>query len=100
MSTPDPQPAPAPCPQAAMTVTCRECVGFLMDYLDGLLPADQRFKFESHLAFCPDCATYMDNYGKAVALAREVGRTEWARLNDQFPAGLVEAILNARKHGH
>ncbi len=99
MSTPDPQPAPQPCPQAARTVTCPECVDFLMDYLDGVLPADQRFKFESHLAFCPDCATYMQNYRSAAALTRKVGEAERRRPGDQVPAGLAEVILEARKQG-
>lgn len=91
---PDPRP---PCPDVARTMTCRDCVEFLLDYLDGVVPDDERFKFESHLAFCPDCATYLDNYRKAASLVQGLGREERAQRTPELPTELVRAILDARK---
>jgi anti-sigma factor RsiW len=79
-------------------MTCRHCVDFLLDYIDGLLPGDQRAAFDAHLSICPDCTTYLDNYRKAAALTAGLGRED-RRAGDQVPAGLVEAILKARKLG-
>lgn len=98
MNTPSPQPENRPpCPQIARTVSCRECTEFLLDYLDGVLPAEQRFKFDSHLAYCADCALYLENYRKAAALAQDLGRDERLSQSPELPAELVRAILEARK---
>lgn len=88
-----------PCPVAAQTVTCQECAAFLLDYLDGLLPEEQRFKFDSHLAFCRDCAVYLENYRKAAALTAGLGRDARVRAGSEVPAHLVEAVLRARRGG-
>lgn len=88
-----------PCPTAAGSVSCQTCVEFLMDYLDGVLPADQRFRFDSHLAFCPDCKNYLDNYRQAISLAGEAGQEARAELDANIPPDLIKAILAARKAG-
>jgi anti-sigma factor RsiW len=86
-----------PCKIAAGSMSCKACTDFLLDYVDGLLPQDQLFTFESHVAFCPDCETFLDNYKKASALMAGLGRTERAKLSDEIPASLIEAILKSRK---
>lgn len=98
MSLPnDPKPDPRqPCPAANGGMNCQECVDFLLDYIDGRLPHDQRREFESHLAICPDCTTYMANYRKAASLTAGAGRAT-GQPPAQLPSGLVEAILRARK---
>jgi anti-sigma factor RsiW len=77
-------------------MTCRELVEFLADYLDGDLPAEVRRVFETHLADCPECATYLRGYADAIRLARACAETD-----DAVPAGvperLVRAILAARR---
>lgn len=92
MSAPEPK---DPCAKAGAAVTCEQCVEFLLDYVDGILPGDVKFQFESHLAFCPDCTTYLDNYRKAAALTQGAG-LEARALPADVPAGLIEAILKAR----
>ncbi|MEZ6234275.1 MAG: zf-HC2 domain-containing protein [Phycisphaerales bacterium] len=86
-----------PCPDAAKTVSCEDCAEFLLDYIDGALPEDQRFKFDSHIAFCRDCEVYLENYRKAAAMTAGLGRDERVQAGAQVPKGLVEAILAARK---
>ena len=43
-------------------LTCRECVEFLMDYLDDGLAPDVRVTFERHLAACANCLRYLESY--------------------------------------
>ena len=39
-------------------MTCRDVVEFLMNFLDGELPEQERARFEEHLCCCPPCVTY------------------------------------------
>lgn len=88
-----------PCADVAKGVTCEQCVNFLLDYLDGALPPDERFRFESHIAFCADCEIYLENYRKVAALCHGCGCVE--RLaQTPAPEKLIQAILQARAHGH
>lgn len=79
-------------------MNCRECVDFLLDYADGLLPANQRNVFEQHLRDCPNCENYVENYKKAAALTAGLGRCERSGISDQVPEGLIQAILRARRN--
>lgn len=73
-------------------MNCRECYDFLMDYLDGQLPADERAAFEAHLARCPPCVAYLDTYRATIELGKSALRGEPCQL----PEELVQAILKAR----
>jgi anti-sigma factor RsiW len=77
-------------------VTCRELAEFLMDYLDGALPAGERHRFEEHLGECPDCVAHLHSYRATVRL----GRSLCDEVDDAPPTGmpeeLVRAILAAR----
>lgn len=89
-----------PCPDAANTVSCQDCVEFLIDYLDGQLPEAEKFKFESHIAFCKDCEVYLENYRKAAAIAAGAGRQDRTKAAAEVPEALIQAILRTRKHEH
>ncbi len=80
---------------AALSVTCRQCVEFLLDYLDGLLPDDQKYAFESHIALCPECHTFVENYRAAVTLVGRAGRLAAPDDSPRMPAHLVDAILKS-----
>jgi anti-sigma factor RsiW len=96
MTPPAPDNPHDPCAKAGALVTCQQCADFLLDYIDGVLPEDQRFRFDSHLALCPDCVTFVENYRKAAALAEAAGRTGADRADPSVPEELVQAILKAR----
>ncbi|MDX2131269.1 MAG: zf-HC2 domain-containing protein [Planctomycetota bacterium] len=85
-----------PCPQAASALSCKDCVEFLLDYLDGQLPAEQRFTFESHIAFCGDCEVFLANYRKAVELTSGCARGG-AGAPGKIPEHMVDAIVKALK---
>jgi predicted MFS family arabinose efflux permease len=46
-------------PPAPSEVACRELVGLVTDYLDGVLPPQWRHGLEEHLAQCDGCTEYL-----------------------------------------
>jgi anti-sigma factor RsiW len=76
-------------------LTCRDVDEFLMRYLDGELPPDQRFTFECHLTLCADCRRYLDAYQRTVGLAAQACRESPADPYASAPPGLVVAIVHA-----
>jgi anti-sigma factor RsiW len=57
-------------------ITCRQAVGLVTDYLDGALPAQDRARFEAHLAECPHCTEHVRQIQLAVAATGHVGMEE------------------------
>ena len=76
----------------ASALTCREVTDFLEAYLDGELRAEERLRFDEHLAECPDCRTYLRQYEATIALAKDACGDDPA-VAAGIPASLVEAIL-------
>ena len=77
-------------------MTCREVVDFLMAYDSGKRPPDQRRVFDTHIADCAACRTYLATYRATVAAAKNA-----FDLDDVSPPpeDLVDAILAARRRG-
>ena len=81
-------------------MTCRELIDFIMEYLDGELPQEQRSVFEEHLKLCPPCLEYLESYKETVRLGKECLTCEDdAPLPDGVPDRLLEAIRKARREG-
>jgi anti-sigma factor RsiW len=78
-------------------ITCEQFVTFLMDYLDEMLPADQRATFEAHLAICPSCVNYLATYRQTVELGRSLCASDQEAVPDEVPEALVRAVLAARR---
>lgn len=49
-------------------LTCQELVELVTAYLDDALPPAQRVRFDDHLALCPGCATYVEQFRDTIAL--------------------------------
>jgi anti-sigma factor RsiW len=65
-----------------------------MSYLDGELDADQRRRFEDHLADCADCVRFLREYRATV----RAGQSAYAdELPADVPDDLVKAIQAARQ---
>ena len=41
-------------------LACQELVELITDYLEGVLPASDRQRFEDHLQICPGCRNYVE----------------------------------------
>lgn len=81
----------------SLSVTCRELVEFLDDYLAGALPPARVSAFNAHLSACPSCVAYMKTYQRAGALVREALQPPEAPVPGDVPEALVQAILAARR---
>jgi anti-sigma factor RsiW len=42
-----------------LDLACNELVELVTAYMEGVLPADERARFDGHLAECPDCVEYV-----------------------------------------
>jgi anti-sigma factor RsiW len=84
-----------PCIDAAWKVTCEHLAEFLMEYVDGRVPDEERFVFDSHIAFCKDCEVYVTNYRHTLDLTRDLAAPGTSA--EPMPEALVRAILAARK---
>jgi anti-sigma factor RsiW len=78
-------------------VTCREFADFIMDYLEGELPADVRTLFERHLARCPDCHRYLAQYRETTAAGKDAFAEPDGELPPDIPEELIRAILASRR---
>ena len=72
-------------------LTCRELVELVTDYLEGALPGAEVERFESHLAICPGCSTYVDQFRETIRLTgtlpeSDVSAEAAAALLAQFEA--------------
>jgi anti-sigma factor RsiW len=79
------------------SMTCREFVDFLMEYLSGELSARERAEFGWHLAECPDCSTYLQSYQETIKLGKAVFADPDAPVPLGVPEELVQAILASRR---
>ena len=70
---------------------CRECTVFLIDYLNGVLPAAQQRVFEGHLQLCPPCLTYLESY-RTVLVLRDI-----EELDTDETAAAIGIQVNAVK---
>jgi len=82
-----------------MKLTCKELYEFMGDYLEGNLPDDVMCVMKTHIARCPCCEHYLENYRTAMRLGVSCCK-EYAE--DEVPASvpepLIQAILDARKN--
>jgi len=78
-----------------LRLTCQQVIDFVMSYLDGGLPAEDREIFDAHLQICIDCRNYLASYQATQRMIAEQGRADAAA--PPIPAELVEAILAARR---
>jgi anti-sigma factor RsiW len=77
-------------------MNCRDFTEFLNVYFDGELSAAERAVFDEHVAECPDCTAYLQNYAETVRFGQVVFDANDA-VPPEVPADLVTAILAALK---
>jgi anti-sigma factor RsiW len=78
-------------------MTCCEVVEFLMHYLDGELPEEQRAVFEAHLRRCPPCVAYLESYQISIQMVKIVHRASCPEKEHALPEELVRAVLTAAR---
>ena len=73
----------------ARTLTCREVIDLLTDYVEDALPEQERRRVEAHLASCDGCTTYLEQMRETIRLtgmltAEQIPEAGRARLLDAF----------------
>jgi anti-sigma factor RsiW len=72
-------------------VTCREVVELMTDYLDGVLSAADRAKFDHHMQGCDGCRAYLAQLRTARML---MGRVASEPVPEPLKAELMNAFRN------
>lgn len=67
-------------------VRCSEVVEMLSDYLEGVLPVEQRVPLEQHLLLCEGCTTFVEQLRTSIALT---GRVQ----EEDVPPQLMDRLL-------
>ncbi|NBC18582.1 MAG: hypothetical protein GVY18_14865 [Bacteroidetes bacterium] len=76
-------------------LSCEDVNDFIVEYLDGTLDDRTRRRFEKHIANCPACSTYLDQYRETVTLVKEEADADVP----EPPEELVDATLDfLRQH--
>jgi anti-sigma factor RsiW len=79
--------------------TCKDCIDFLMAYLDGELPPEQKARFDQHMKACPPCRDYLDSYRQTLKLTTDAKDCGCWSKPAVLPDKLVNAILDSLKAG-
>ena len=78
-------------------LTCKEFDDFMVDYLDQGLPVWQKFMCWLHVKMCRECANFVREYHRTIALGQMTYDDPDEPLPDSVPEELVEAALAHRK---
>jgi len=74
-------------------VTCIELVELVTDYLEGSMPADQRARFDEHVAGCEGCTTYLEQFRITIRLT---GMLTEEQIAPDARAALLDAFRDWR----
>ncbi len=77
-------------------ITCKQLLDFILDYIEGSLPEQERSDFDRHLAVCPSCVAYLDSYRKTIKLGANSFASSDESAQGFAPDALLEAIRKAR----
>ena len=79
-------------------LTCKEFDDFMIDYLEGELPVWQKYMCWLHVKMCRECAHFVRQYRRTVALEQSAYDSADDPVPDSVPEELVQAALTRRKH--
>ena len=71
------------------SLTCQQLTEVITDYLEGVMPPDERARFDAHLAICDGCVTYVEQMRQAIGTVRTL-RVE--DVEATAPDDLLEAF--------
>ena len=72
-------------------LNCEELVELVTDYLEGVLPPEDRERFEVHLATCDGCTAYLQQMRKTI---QTVGNLQENNLSPQAKENLLRLFRN------
>jgi len=78
----------------APKMSCTELVEVITEYLEGTLPAEDRARFDRHLAGCDGCQAYLDQMRQTIGA---LGRLPPESLSPEAQGKLLEAFRGWRE---
>ncbi len=78
-------------------MTCKEFDDFMVDYLEGGLPVWQKYMCWLHVKMCRECADFIRQYQRVIALEQNAFDSPDSPVPDSVPEELVKAALAHRK---
>ena len=79
-----------------VTITCREIVEIMTDYLENKLDRHERLRFERHLVQCPPCRDYLGQLRVTIAHVGTLRTTE-SDVPEATRAVLLDAFRSFRR---
>jgi predicted anti-sigma-YlaC factor YlaD len=79
----------------AEAMSCQELVELVTAYLEGALTADERTRFDEHLAECGTCRVYLEQIRQTIALS---GRVTPEQLPPDAERDLLQAFRSWKTH--
>ena len=76
-------------------LTCQQVLDYLSDYVEGRLPAADVARLDEHLAVCPQCIDYLENFKATLAACQAFRAAAFEKL-PPMPEDLVTVLLAAR----
>jgi predicted anti-sigma-YlaC factor YlaD len=71
-----------------VTITCKQALESLVDYLEGSMTPEVKREIEQHLADCGCCPGVIESYMKTAKLCHKA-------LKKSAPAGLVQRLMDS-----
>ena len=68
-------------------LSCRDIVELVTEYLEGSMPPGHRLGFEEHIAICPPCRNYFDQFRHTVELGKKIEE-------DELPVHVRDALVD------
>lgn len=75
-------------------LTCQEFVELVTDYLEGALSREDRARFESHLADCPDCSVFLEQMRRTI---NAIGYLPEAAITPEIKAEMLTRFRGWRR---
>ncbi len=70
-------------------LTCQELTEVLTDYLEGVMPPEERARFDAHLALCEGCVHYVTQMRQTVEAVHQLHPSD---VEASAPDALLEAF--------
>jgi predicted anti-sigma-YlaC factor YlaD len=70
-------------------LSCQELVELVTDYLEGVLPEEERRRFDEHLSGCNGCRTYLEQMRTTIWLTGELSPRQ---ISPKAELALLEAF--------
>jgi len=78
--------------------TCTDFVELITDYLDGVIPVDERTRIDRHLEKCSGCSSALRQWRIVIDLSGHLTAADVDQIDDDTRLELTTAFRDA--HGH